>query len=145
MHNFLETPSEEISTKAEELLNQNNLLRSQMLSIGLVVLLKEGTKFIRGKEVKIPVHKAELSLPLTQENVNKWCYEGWIDLRPSNFDEWKRIIRAIILQADSYPIDDTSSRYTYTQEYWDHYETFNEGKIVGWIFEYEDKGWRFKR
>lgn len=145
MHKFLETPSEEISKKAEELLNQNNLLRSQMLSIGLVVLLKEGTKFIRGKEVKIPVHKAELSLPLTQENVNKWCYEGWIDLRPSNFDEWKRIIRAIISQADSYPIDDTSSRYTYTQEYWDHYETFNEGKIVGWIFEFEDKGWRFKR
>jgi hypothetical protein len=145
MHNFLNTPSEEISKKAEEELAQNNLLRSQMLSIGLIVLLSDGVKFIRGKEVKVPVHKAELSLPMNAENINKWCYEGWIDLRPENFDEWKRIIRAIISQSESYPKDDTSSRYTYTLDYWDNFETFNEGKIVGWIFEYEDKGWRFKR
>lgn len=145
MHKFLETPSEEISMKAEAELKNNDLLRSQMLSIGLVVLMSDGVKFIRGKEVKVPVHKAELSLPMTPENINKWCYEGWIDLRSSNFDEWKRIIRSIITQAESYPIEDTSSRYTYTIDYWDGFETFNEGKIVGWIFEYEDKGWRFKR
>lgn len=145
MHNFLETDSKEISKKAEELLSTNELLRSQMLSVGLVVLLSDGTKYIRGKEVKIPVHKAELSLPLTQENVNKWCYEGWIDLRPTNFDKWKLTIKAIIDQAKSFPIEDTSSRYTYTIDYWDNFETFNEGKIVSWIFENEDKGWRFKR
>lgn len=145
MHNFLNTPSEEISKKAEEELSKNELLRSHMLSIGLVVLLSDGIRYIRGKEVKVPVHKAELSLPLNPANINKWCYEGWIDLRSENFDEWKRIIRAIIEQAESYPLDDTSSRYTYTQDYWDNFETFNEGKIVGWIFEYEDKGWRFKR
>jgi hypothetical protein len=145
MHNFLETDSKEISKKAEELLSTNELLRSQMLSVGLVVLLSDGTKYIRGKEVKIPVHKAELSLPLTQENVNKWCYEGWIDLRPKNFDKWKLTIKAIIDQAKSFPIEDTSSRYTYTIDYWDNFETFNEGKIVSWIFENEDKGWRFKR
>ncbi|MGB9702352.1 MAG: short-chain dehydrogenase [Candidatus Kapaibacteriota bacterium] len=145
MHNFLETDSKEISKKAEELLSTNELLRSQMLSVGLVVLLSDGTKYIRGKEVKIPVHKAELSLPLTQENVNKWCYEGWIDLRPTNFDKWKLTIKAIIDQSKSFPIEDTSSRYTYTVDYWDNFETFNEGKIVSWIFENEDKGWRFKR
>jgi hypothetical protein len=145
MHNFLNTPSEEMSRKAEAELASNDLLRSQMLSIGLVVLLSDGIKFIRGKEVKVPVHKAELSLPMNPENIKKWCYEGWIDLRSANFDEWKRLIKAIISEAESYPTDDTSSRYTYTPDYWDGFETFNEGKIVGWIFENEDKGWRFKR
>lgn len=145
MHNFLNTPSEEIAQKAEELIKNDELLRSQMLSIGLVILLSDGKKYLRGKEVKIPVHKAVKSLPLTPENIDKWCYEGWIDLRPNNFEEWKRIIKQIIDQAESTPKDDTSSRYTYTPEYWDNYETFNEGKIVGWIFEHEDKGWRFKR
>lgn len=145
MHKFLETPSEEISKQAEKLIRNNELLRSQMLSIGLIILLSNGKKYLRGKEVKIPVHKAINSLPLTRENIDKWCYEGWIDLRPTNFDEWKRIIKAIIEQANNSPEDDTSSRYTYTKDYWDNFETFNEGKIVGWIFEYEDKGWRFKR
>lgn len=145
MHNFLDTPSDEIANKAEELIKNNHLLRSQMLSIGLVILLSNGKKYLRGKEVKIPVHKAIKSLPLTPENIDKWCSEGWIDLRPSNFDDWKRIIREIIEQAESCPDEETSSRFTYTKDYWDNFETFNEGKIVGWIFEYEDKGWRFKR
>ncbi|MCX8009912.1 MAG: short-chain dehydrogenase, partial [Ignavibacteria bacterium] len=145
MHNFLETPSDEISKKAEELIQKNDLLRSQMLSIGLVILLSNGKKYLRGKEVKIPVHKAIHSLPLTQENIDKWCNEGWIDLRPTNFDDWKRIIKSIIMQAETCPTEETSSRFTYTKDYWDNFETFNEGKIVGWIFEYEDKGWRFKR
>lgn len=145
MHNFLETPSDEVAKKAEELIKNDELLRSQMLSIGLVILLSNGKKYLRGKEVKIPVHKAIKSLPLTPENIDKWCKEGWIDLRPSNFDYWKTKIQEIIEQAESYPVDDTSSRSTYTKDYWDNFETFNEGKIVGWIFEYEDKGWRFKR
>ena len=145
MHEFLATPSAEISKKAEDLLRNNDLLRSQMLSVGLVILLSDGERYIRGKEVKIPVHKAELSLPLTPENINKWCNEGWIDLRPSNFDAWKVIINNIINESKALPIDDTSSRFTYTQDYWDYFGTFNEGKIVGWIFENEDKGWRFKR
>lgn len=145
MHNFLETPSDEVAKKAEELIHNNDLLRSQMLSIGLVILLSNGKNYLRGKEVKIPVHKAIKSLPLTSENIDKWCNEGWIDLRPSNFDYWKTKIQEIIEQAESYPADDTSSRFTYTKDYWDNFETFNEGKIVGWIFECEDKGWRFKR
>lgn len=145
MHNFLETPSEEVSKKAEELIKNNDLLRSQMLSIGLVILLSNGKKYLRGKEIKIPVHKAIKSLPLTSENIDKWCNEGWIDLRPSNFDYWKTKINEIITQAENCPADDTSSRFTYTKDYWDNFETFNEGKIVGWIFEFEDKGWRFKR
>jgi len=30
-----------------------------MLSIGLVLLLSDGKKYLRGKDIKIPVHKTE--------------------------------------------------------------------------------------
>jgi hypothetical protein len=43
------------------------------------------------------------------------------------------------------PPDETGSRYSYTLDYWNHFETFEEGKIAGWLFEFEDNGWRFKR
>jgi hypothetical protein len=48
-------------------------------------------------------------------------------------------------QAYAIPADDTSSRYTYTLDYWDNFDSIDEGKLIGWIFEYEDHGWRFKR
>lgn len=100
---------------------------------------------MRGNDIKIPVRRGETKLELTPENINAWCYEGWIDLRPSNFEEWKQRISNIIAHSNTFPNDDTSSRFTYTNEYWDNFETIDEGKIVGWVFEYEDKGWRFKR
>jgi len=48
-------------------------------------------------------------------------------------------------EAKGLPEDDTSSRYTYTKYFWKNFDEVNEGKIVAWIFEKEDKGWRFKR
>lgn len=137
--------NEDLSAKAEELIKTNDELRQQMLSIGLVILMKDGKSYLRGKDVKIPVQRAETELALTPENIDQWCYEGWVDLRPSSFASWQDRIKSIIEHADSVPADDTSSRFTYTQDYWDNYETFDHGKIAGWIFEFEDKGWRFKR
>ncbi|MBP7214863.1 MAG: short-chain dehydrogenase [Candidatus Kapabacteria bacterium] len=145
MHNLLSSDSLELSKKAEEYIKQNEKIRSEMLSIGLVLLLSDGKKYLRGKDIKIPVHKTETSVQLTEENIEKWCYEGWIDLRPKNFDEWKLLIKMIMDDANSKDPMNTSSKYVYTKQYWDNFETFNEGKIVAWVFENIDKGWRFKR
>ena len=145
MHNLLSTDSLELSKKAEEYIKQNEKIRSEMLSIGLVLLLSDGKKYLRGKDIKIPVHKTETSVQLTKENIEKWCNEGWIDLRPKNFDEWKLLIKMIMDDANSKDPMNTSSKYVYTKQYWDNFETFNEGKIVAWVFENIDKGWRFKR
>ena len=50
-----------------------------------------------------------------------------------------------MIQADKLSADDTSSRFSFTKDYWNNYEIIDEGKLVGWIFENEDHGWRFKR
>ena len=57
------------------------------------------------------------------------------------FDFFKNII----IQADKISANDTSSRFSFTKNYWNNYEIIDEGKLVGWIFENEDHGWRFKR
>jgi hypothetical protein len=137
--------SAEIASKAEEIIKSDTKLRAQMLSIGLVILMKDGENYLRGKEVKIPVQRAETELDLTPENIEQWCFEGWVDLRPSNFDFWKELISEIMEHAKSIPEDDTSSRFAYSRDYWDNFENIDEGKIAGWIFEHKDKGWRFKR
>lgn len=137
--------SKQLSEKAEDIIRNDSKLRAQILSIGLPILLKDGANYLRGIEVKVPVRRANTKLSINDEHVNQWCYDGWIDLRSSNFDAWILRLNTIMDQASKLPEDDTSSRYTYTKYFWKNFEEINEGKIVSWIFENEDKGWRFKR
>ncbi len=145
MKKIMDMDSNEISQKAYEYIKDNEQLRSQMVSIGLVILLPDGESYLRGSNVKIPVSRGEKEYDLTPENIENWCEEGWVDLRASNFDSWKERFTKIMSHSDEVPEDETGSRFNYNPDYWNMYEDIDEGKIVGWVFEYEDKGWRFKR
>lgn len=145
MDKVSEYSPEELSQKSEAIIKENDLLRSEMLSIGLAVLMSDGQNYLRGKDLKIPVRRGETELELSAENVEQWCFEGWVDLRTQSFKSWQERIEKIMSQANEIPDDDTSSRFNYTKDYWNNFTTIDGGKIAGWIFEYEDKGWRFKR
>lgn len=142
--NVLKASPEELSKKAFELINTDDNLRSQMLSIGLVVLLPDGKTYLRGKDVKIPAKAGLDEIKIDEKIIDKWCFEAWVDLRTSNFVAWQKLLNKIKQQAEVVGVDETGSRYTYTRDYWDDFEDINEGKIVGWVFEFEDEGWRFK-
>lgn len=137
--------AEQLSQEAEKIILGDDKLRSQMLSIGLAVLLRDGRKYLRGMDMKIPVRRAETKLEINETNVNQWCYDGWIDLRKESFEEWIKRLNTIMTETDKLDENDTSSRYTFSKYFWNNYEEINEGKIVGWVFENEDHGWRFKR
>lgn len=145
MKNAIAESTERLSEKAYYLIENDENLRRQMLSIGLVILLPDGKKYLRGKEVKIPVNLGDNALEISSEKIEKWCNEGWIDLRPSNFEKWQNRFRTIMSQVDQIPAMETSSHFHYDKQYWNNFEDINEGKLIGWIFEFEDKGWRFKR
>lgn len=135
----------ELSKKAETLIIENQSLRSEMLSVGLVILMSDGEKYLRGSDVKIPAFRGENSLEINAHAIEQWCYEGWIDLRPSNFEQWQERIIRIKKEVQSIAPDDTSSRHYYGKHYWADFNEVDEGKLAAWIFEREDKGWRFKR
>ena len=145
MNKFAKMKPSELSEKAMELIKSNDKLRQQMLSIGLVILFPDGKKYLRGSDVKIPVQRAEKEYPLTKENIERWCYEGWVDLRETSWLEWQERIGKIMGQTKNIIGDATGSRYYYSASHWGNFDEFDEGKIVGWVFENEDKGWRFKR
>jgi len=135
----------ELSKQAERLIIENHSLRSEMLSVGLVILMSDGEKYLRGSDVKIPAFRGENSLEIDTHSIKQWCYEGWIDLRPSNFEQWQERIIRIKKEVQSIAPDDTSSRHYYGKHYWADFNEIDEGKLAAWIFEREDKGWRFKR
>jgi hypothetical protein len=135
----------DLANESVKLISSNTKLRMEMLSIGLAILLPEGNKYLRGTEVKIPKHLGKDQIHCDQKTIDKWCEEGWVDLRPANFELWQKRLGEIKKQTSMIKEDDTSSRYTYSRDYWDNFNSLDEGKLVGWIFEHEDKGWRFKR
>lgn len=144
VRNLMKLSSEEISKKATEIINSNSKLRQEILSIGLPILLNNN-KFLRGNFVKIPVRRNSDEINITNESLNQFSYDGWIDLREENFRKWKERFSQIIKQAEDVPQEDTSSGFVYDEEYWNFFNSIEPGKIAGWIFQFEDKGWRFKR
>lgn len=135
---------EELANKTTEIISTNSELRKEILSIGLPILLKDG-RYLRGDFVKIPVRRNQDEIEFTEDNLNQFCYDGWIDLRKENLEKWKQRLSNIMTEAKSVSNNDTSSSFVYDEEYWNFFKTIEPGKIAGWIFENEDNGWRFKR
>lgn len=131
----------ELARRAEEFIASNAEFRSTVLSVGLPILLSDGTRYLRGQMVLVP---SDGDRTVTPENLERWCYQGWIDLRPSNWERWIARCKDIIERA-SRCSSDTSSRSEFTAEYWDNFETINEGKLVAYILYTEEHGGRLKR
>ncbi|MCX8057630.1 MAG: short-chain dehydrogenase [Ignavibacteria bacterium] len=142
--NVIKQKPEEIAQKAEELIKSNRVLRSQIISIGIPILMKDGKKLIRGPEIKIPPYRGENELQITPENIDLWAHDGWVDLREKNFALWIKRFNQIIEETEKIPQDDTSSRFVRNREFWNNYEEIDIGKVVGWLFIYEESGERMK-
>lgn len=134
----------EMAKVLEEFIGKNNELRSQIVSIGIPILLSDGKRLLRGPVIKIPPFRGSSTFELTDENIDHWAHDGWIDLRPKNLRAWKERIRKILKEIKSIPKDESSSRFEHGTRYWLEDEEINIGKVVGWIFTEEEKGLRMK-
>jgi hypothetical protein len=144
INNILAKSPEQLSNDLLEFFKNNDKIRLQALSVGIPILLPEGNKLVRGNDIKIPVFRGENQLELTNENIDSWAQQGWIDLRVNNMKIWKKRLSDIIKQAENIPPDDTSSTFIFTKDYWKNFETIDIGKVVGWLFITEEKGERIK-
>jgi hypothetical protein len=142
MKTVLKTPAKILSQTLKKKIQTGTTLRSQIISIGIPILLPDGKTLLRGDEIKIPAFRGENEFPITPTNVDLWTHDGWVDLRVSNMDRWKKRMKSIIAMADNIPADSTGSRYMYKREYWEDFEEIDPGKLAGWIFNYEEKGMR---
>jgi hypothetical protein len=144
MRSVLRATPASMSKKLHQKVSTDIGLRSQMISIGIPILLPDGKTLLRGDSIKIPPYRGESEIPITPRNINTWAHDGWVDLRTENMSHWKSRFKAIIDMISTIPPGDTSSRFLYTKEYWNDFNQLNPGKLAGWIFSYEEKGMRMK-
>ena len=111
------------------LLKREPLLRQQILSVGIPILLSDGASVLRGpKVVVMPAEGADVAP------------RGWVDLRAANMQRW--IDRAKKISAEP---EDTrngsAARWTAVNAA----NAIEPAKLAVWIFENEDGGYRIKR
>ncbi|GJQ21178.1 MAG: hypothetical protein HBSIN02_15330 [Bacteroidia bacterium] len=144
MKAVLKVSPKNLSTALERLVREQAELRQKIISIGIPILLPDGSTLLRGSEIKIPPFRGENELPVTAQSIDAWAHDGWVDLRQKNMERWKKRFELIIAAAEDIPEGDSSSRFQRTRQYWNNFEQIEPGKLVGWIFSEEEKGKRMK-
>lgn len=144
MKDLLNADPNELQAKIVELLKSNPKLRSEIVSIGIPILMPDGKSLLRGNSIKIPPDRGENEIEITPDKINLWAKDGWVDLRIGNIKAWQKRLQAIIDEAESYPKTDSSSSHVRTKRYWNNYGKIDIGKVVSWIFIHEEEGRRMK-
>jgi NAD(P)-dependent dehydrogenase (short-subunit alcohol dehydrogenase family) len=128
---------EDIARRSAQLVESDEDLRVRILSIGLPILLPDGERLLRGAAAKIAPEPGQS--PRDPRLVDN----GWVDLRPANWERWRGRIRTIRDQLDSEPAAGEGSRVD--REPHDRSRAVRPGRLAAWVFRYEDAGERIKR
>jgi len=144
MQSVVKAAPKDMSAKLETLIRANGEVRSRIISIGIPILLADGKTLLRGREIKIPPHRGDNELKITEKSLNAWAHDGWVDLRVRNMERWRARFATIMADVEQIPKDETSSRHFRSKAYWGNFEEIEPGKLVGWIFSEEEKGKRMK-
>jgi hypothetical protein len=125
----------EMSAEAERLVSEDADLRTRILSANLAVLLPDGERLLRGRKVEIS--------PEAGERVDDTARQGWVDLRPANWELWRGRAETVVATIAARPGPEGGSRWD--MEPWHRDGTIRPGALAAWIFRYEDEGERIKR
>jgi hypothetical protein len=139
LRNVLETTATELSETLYHFIMENELLRTQITSIGVPILAPDGRQLIRGPRLNIP-ESIYHEVDLTDENVDAWAQKGWVDLRPSNCKTWQERFERMRRTQHMLHTRGTSSvtMKTYLPE------TIEIGSVVAWLFNNDHQGYRIK-
>ncbi|MCK5572908.1 MAG: short-chain dehydrogenase, partial [Bacteroidetes bacterium] len=80
MRAVVQTSGNLLSKRVSDLIRTDDLLRSQIISIGIPILLPDGKSLVRGTNVKIPAYRGEDELPISTQEIDRWAHDGWVDL-----------------------------------------------------------------
>jgi hypothetical protein len=144
LHSAASASTAVMTERLTDLIRRDIKLRSEIISIGIPILLRDGKSLVRGEMIKIPPFRGDSKLPVSPSAINQWAHDGWVDLRESNMKIWKKRFNDIVKMVETLPKEETSSRTMHNRDYWDNLNEIDPGKICGWIFTYEEKGKRMK-
>lgn len=136
MDSACELDPEGISEQASRLLEEDARLRSDIVSIGIPILLADGEGLLRGPWVSVEPEGSDAYSP-------EWAHRGWVDLRPGAWAKWRarcvdfreRVVRGRGPEYGSSVDLDVRSRSG----------QIRPGALAAFVFRYEDAGERIKR
>ena len=138
-----------MSEDFQRLVTVDSELRRRIISIGIPILLPDGTRLLRGSRIAIPPYRGENLENVTPEQLNGWADDGWIDLRASNMTRWKERMALMqrLIQRYDWALDGADTSSTYNRKDFlvkdrDGNLSLNIGEVVGWIFNVEEAGAR---
>lgn len=146
LRNVIETPdgkprrAQEVAEAIQAHLDKSDVRRTAP-SIGIPILLSDGTTLLRGPKINIPQLEGNAtSVHVEAKGVDTWARKGWIDLRPENAAVWlERIATMIDARIE---LRDVGSAAATIQSYLP--TEFEIGEVVAWIFNNEMGGYRIK-
>lgn len=127
----------ETAGRAAELIRDDRRLRSDILSIGIPVLLPGGEELLRGPEIKVTPDGDEGT------DVDRWAARGWVDLRPASWVRWAERCRGYLEEQVRAPGPDEGSRTDLDVR--GRSGEIRPGALAGHVFRIEDEGERIKR
>jgi hypothetical protein len=127
---------EEVSERAQELVETDEDLRQRIVSVGIPILVRDGGALLRGPDVKVP------PIPGVELDDDRVVTRGWVDLRPENWEIWKKRVNAFVEQLKTRPGVELGSQSDV--DYRDRKGNIRPGRLGAWIMRYEDEGERFK-
>jgi hypothetical protein len=131
-----ELDAERISDEATRLLKKDRRLRSDIISIGIPVLIADGRNLLRGPWLSMEPQPGE---PIDPE----WAHRSWVDLRPASWEAWKN--RCIDFRQRAAESIDPEHGSGNDLDVRSRSGALRPGALAGFVFRYEDAGERVKR
>ncbi len=132
-----ELEPESMAEGAANLVDGDDDLRVRILSTGLPILLPDGERMLRGRDLKVAPEAGQSPRdPRLAEN-------GWVDLRASNWARWKERLTRMAAEGRELPGPEMGSRADV--ESGRRRLALRPGRLAAWVFRSEDGGERLKR
>lgn len=125
---------ESTAARALELIETDERLRSDILSIGIPILLPDGERMLRGPKVSvIPDGPAEVA----------WANRGWVDLRADSWSRWRD--RLVSYRSAVLDVPDAGFGSGTDLDVRARSGDIRPGALAAYVFRFEDEGERMKR
>ncbi|HUE76650.1 MAG TPA: hypothetical protein VMM83_01795, partial [Longimicrobiales bacterium] len=123
--------------RAAALVAEDDDLRIRILSIGLPILLPDGERVLRGPVAKVAPEDGQ------SPRDPRLAEQGWVDLRPANWEKWRDRLRSVDAQLETGPTAADGSRVDLEPHA--RGTALRPGRLAAWVFRNEDAGERIKR
>jgi hypothetical protein len=125
---------EATSSRSLELIESDDRLRSDVLSIGIPILLPDGKRMLRGPKVSVvPDGPADVA----------WANRGWVDLRADSWSRWRD--RLVSYRAEVLDVPDAGHGSGTDLDVRARSGDIRPGALAAYVFRFEDEGERMKR